>query len=304
MLTVAVTGLGGPDVLRVVEAPDPVAGDGQVLVRVRAVCVQPADLGARVGMIPGGPVPTPFVPGWDFAGEVAAVGAGVPDLGPGDRVVGMVPWHLTRGTPGAYAELVAADADWVVPLPDGLDEVTAATIPLNAQSASQVLTVADLAEPTTVLVVGASGSVGGYAVGLAAAAGHHVIGVATTDDEEWVRGLGAAEVVSRGTELGTVGPVPVVFDLVPVGAPAHAAVADGAVLLATRPTEPLDPARGVRQELVLVVPDRELLRQRVADVAAGRLRTRVAATLPLSAAAEAHRRAEAGGLRGKLVLVP
>lgn len=304
MRAVVVTGLGGPEVLQLVEVPDPVAGAGQVLVRVEAVCVQPADLAARVGMIPGGPVPTPFLPGWDFAGEVVAAGAGVADLAPGDRVVGMVPWHLTRGAPGAYAQYVAADADWVVPLPDGLDAAAAATVPLNALSASRVLAVANLTAPTTVLVVGASGGVGGFVAQLAVAAGHRVVGVATTGDEDWVAGLGVADVVSRDTDLATVGPVPVVLDVVPVGAAAHPAVADGGTLLTTRPTEPIDPPRGVRQELVLVVPDRELLRARVAEVAAGALRTRVAATLPLAEAGEAHRLAEAHGVRGKLVLAP
>jgi NADPH:quinone reductase-like Zn-dependent oxidoreductase len=304
MRAVTVTGLGGPEVLQLVEMPDPVAGDGQVLVRVRAACVQPADLGARTGMIPGGPVPPPFLPGWDFAGEVVAAGAGVADLAAGDRVVGMVPWYLTRGTPGAYAEYVAADADWVVALPDGLDFAAAATVPLNALSASRVLAVAGLTEPTTVLVIGASGGVGGFLAGLAGAAGHHVIGVATGGDEDWVRGLGVAEVVSRETDLATVGPVPVVLDVVPVGAPAHPAVADGGILLTTRMTEPIDPARGVRQELVLVVPERELLRELVAQVAAGELRTRVGATLPLAEAAQAHRLAEGHGVRGKIVLLP
>ncbi len=98
--------------------------------------------------------------------------------------------------------------------------------------------------------------------------------------------------------------VPVVLDPVPVGAAAFAAVADGGTLLSTRPTEPLTPDRGVRQELVLVELDRAALAARVAELADGRLRTRVADILPLSQAARAHRLAEAGGLRGKLILRP
>src|SRR6201991_4872953 len=105
MYGVIVTEHGGPEALRVAELPDPVARPGQVVGRVRAVCVQPADIAARVGMIPGGPVPPPFLPGWDIAGEVAAVGPDVADLVVGDRVVGMIPWYLTRGTPGGYAGL-------------------------------------------------------------------------------------------------------------------------------------------------------------------------------------------------------
>src|SRR5262245_35289561 len=111
MRAVAVTALGGPEVLKVVEQPDPVPAAGEVLVRVRAVCVNPADLGARVGLIPGGPVPPPFLLGWDIAGEVVAVDASVTDLGVGESVVGMIPWYLTRGAVGGYAPLVAADAE-------------------------------------------------------------------------------------------------------------------------------------------------------------------------------------------------
>jgi NADPH:quinone reductase-like Zn-dependent oxidoreductase len=304
MRAVAVAALGGPDVLQVVEWPDPVASTGQVVVRVRAACVQPADMAARVGMIPGGPVPAPFLPGWDLAGEVVAVADGVADLRVGDRVVGMVPWHLTRGAPGAYAELVAAEADWLVPLPDGVDTAVAATLPLNALTARQALDLMSLPAGTTVLVTGASGGVGGFATQLAARAGHRVIAVATNDDEDWVRELGADEVVPRSADLASRAPVPAVLDAVPVGGPASDAVADGGTLVTTRPVPPVDPKRRVRQELVLVRPDRDMLGQLVDDLAEGRLRARVAATLPLAEAARAHRTFEAGGVRGKLVLVP
>src|SRR5690348_17798157 len=121
MLGVVAAALGGPEVLQVAELPEPEAGPGQVVVRVRAVCVHPADVAATTGKIPGGPVAPPFLPGWDIAGEVSSVGAGATDFGVGDRVVGMIPWYLTRGAPGGYAEYVAADSQWLVRLPEGLD---------------------------------------------------------------------------------------------------------------------------------------------------------------------------------------
>jgi len=155
-----------------------------------------------------------------------------------------------------------------------------------------------------VMVTGASGAVGGFAAQLAVQAGHRVLASATYDDEEWVRGLGVETVIPRSAELASFGPVPAVLDAVPVGEPAGAVVADGGVLVTTRHTAPVDPARGLRQEVVLVRPDQQALRELVDAVAAGRLHTRIAATLPLTEAAEAHRHAEAGGLRGKLVLVP
>lgn len=304
MRAVAVTALGGPEVLQVVELPDPVAGPGQVVVRVRAACVNPADLAARTGHIPGGPVQPPFLLGWDIAGEVVEAGEGVADLRPGDRVAGMIPWHLTRGKSGGYAELVAAEAEWLVPVPAGLDLALAATVPLNGLTARHALDMMALPGPTTLLVTGASGGVGGFAAQLAARAGHQVVAQASHDDEDWVRGLGVDKVLPRSADLATVGPVPVVLDAVPVDQPAGAAVADGGRLISTRPTTPVDPARGVRQDFVLVHTDQPALRDLIRDLAGGLLRTRVAATLPLAEAAEAHRRAEAGGLHGKLVLVP
>ena len=305
MLGVVAAALGGPEVLRVTELPEPEAGPGQVVVRIRAVCVQPADIAATTGEIPRGPVPPPFSPGWDIAGEVVSVGPDTADFGVGDRVVGMIPWYSTRGTPGGYAELVAADAEWLVPLPDGLDFVSAASMPLNAQTAHQGLALVSLAmlsAGSSILVTGASGGVGGFAAQLAAQAGYRVLAQASHGDEQWVQSLGAHEVVPRSADLATVGPVAAVFDAVPIGEAAAAAVEDRGVVVATRPTPAIVPARGVRQELQLIRLDRELLASLVGEMAAGRLRTRVAATMPLTEAAAAHRRVLAGGLRGKLVL--
>jgi NADPH:quinone reductase-like Zn-dependent oxidoreductase len=301
---VIVTALGGPEVLQVAELPDPVARPAQVVVRVQAVCVQPADIGARIGMIPRGPVPPPFVPGWDIAGEVSSVGSDVTEFKVGDRVAAMIPWYLTRGAPGGCAELVAAEAEWLVPMPDGLDAVPAATLPLNALTAYQALVLLGLDEPSTVLVTGASGGVGGFATQLAARWGHHVLATASDGDEAWVGELGAAEVIPRSVDLATVGPVPYVLDAVPLGKEVAAAVEDGGLVVSTRPTPTIDPRRGVRQDLQLIRLDREVLAELVGQLAAGELRTRVAATMPFAEAAEAHRLVEAGGLRGKIVLTP
>ncbi|MEU8819935.1 NADP-dependent oxidoreductase [Actinoplanes sp. NPDC048796] len=305
MLGVVAAALGGPEVLQVTELPEPEAGPAQVVVRIRAVCVHPADVAATTGEIPLGPDVPPFSPGWDIAGEVVSVGPGPADLEVGDRVAGMIPWYTTRGVPGGYAEFVAADTDWLVRLPDGLDFVSAATVPLNAQTAHQGLSLVSLAmlpAGSSILVTGASGGVGGFATQLAVQRGYRVFAQASHDDEQWVRELGAHEVVPRSVELSAVGPVAAVFDAVPLGEVAAAAVEDRGVVVVTRPTPGFVPARGVRQELQLIRLDRELLAALVGQVAAGQLRTRVADTMPLTEAAEAHRRVLAGGLRGKLVL--
>jgi len=305
VLGVVAAALGGPEVLQVTELPEPEAGPGQVVVRIRAVCVHPADVASTTGEIPRGPVPPPFSPGWDIAGEVASVGPDTAEFRVGDRVVGMIPWYLTRGAPGGYAEFVAADADWLVPLPDGLEFVSAATVPLNAQTAHQGLSLVSLAmlpAGSSILVTGASGGVGGFAAQLAAQGGYRVLAQASHGDEQWVHEIGAHEVVPRSADLATVGPVAAVFDAVPIGEAAAAAVEDRGVVVTTRPTPAIVPARGVRQELQLIRLDRKLLADLVGQVAAGRLRTRVAATMPLTEAADAHRRVLAGGLHGKLVL--
>jgi NADPH:quinone reductase len=302
VLGVIAAALGGPEVLQVTELPDPEAGPGQVVVRIRAVCVHPADVAATTGRIPRGPVLPPFLPGWDIAGDVASVGPETAEFRVGDRVVGMIPWYLTRGAPGGYAEFVAADAGWLVPLPDGLDFVPAASVPLNAHQGLALVSLAMLPAASSILVTGASGGVGGFVTQLAAQDGFRVVAQASNGDEEWVRSLGAHEVISRSADLAMVGPVAAVFDAVPVGEVAAAAVENGGVAVSTRPTPTIVPARNVRQDLQLIRLDRSLLADLVGRVAAGRLRTRVAATMPLTEAAEAHRRVLAGGLRGKLVL--
>ncbi len=196
------------------------------MVRVRAANVNPTDLGARQGAGRVTPPDPPFVLGWDVAGQVTGVGEGVEDFQPGDRVVGMAHWYESGGSVGGYAESVAFEAEWLVPLPDGLDYETAATIPLNALTARQGLELLDPRDGCDLLVTGASGAVGSFAVQLAAEAGHRVIAQAGRNDERWPHTLGAAEVLPRGMDLGAIDPVPTIFDAVPLGEAVFAAVKD------------------------------------------------------------------------------
>jgi NADPH:quinone reductase-like Zn-dependent oxidoreductase len=305
MRVVEVTRFGGPEVLHPAERPEPEAAPGQVVVRIRAANINPTDLGARSGHFPPGrDQEPPYVLGWDLAGEIAATGEGVSEFQAGDRVVGMIHWYDEEARLGAYAEAVAVEADWVVPLPDGLEYDAACTIPLNALTAAQGLELLALPPVSTLLVTGASGGVGSFAVQLAMVEGHRVIAQAGRDDEAWLHELGVAEVLPRDVDLATVPPVPAVFDAVPLGEPAVVPLEDGGAIVATRKTPDADPARGLRQHWFLIHPDLAKLEELVAAVAAGRLRTRVDRVLPLAEAAEAHRLVEAGGLHGKVVLAP
>ena len=303
MRVIEVTAFGGPEALHVVERTDPVAAPGQVLVRVRAANVNPTDLSVRDGSVVrrAPSVTPPVVPGWDLAGEIAAVGDGVSGLEPGTRVVGMIHWPSTQGEIGAYSELVALDADAVVATPDGVDDPTAATIPLNALTADQALAIVDPAPGTTLLVTGASGAVGAFAAQFAVQRGLRVIAQAGRDDEDFVWSLGVEDVLPRDADLTAIDEVDNVLDAVPVGPVAATRMAAGGTAVFTRGVQDAAP-EGRRYEVVLCKPDPVALRRVVADVGDGLSATRVAQVLPMEDAPRAHELTEAGGNRGKIVL--
>jgi NADPH2:quinone reductase len=291
-----VTAFGGPEVLRLAERPDPEPGPDEVMVEIHATTVNPTDLATRDGSsrrrMPE--LEPPFVLGWDLAGTVPETG---------DRVVGMIPFARIGGRVGAYAERAAVDPSWLAPLPDGVPFEEAATLPLNALTARQSLDLLGLAAGDALLVTGASGGVGGYAVQLAVADGLRVIAVAGRDDDDWVASLGAHEVLARDADLAAIDQVDGVLDAVPLGPAASTpALRDGGTAVFTRPPNPPDPDRDMRFETILVQPDQPTLTRLAEELAAGRLRTRVAQVLPLEEAARGHELAEAGGLHGKVVL--
>jgi NADPH:quinone reductase-like Zn-dependent oxidoreductase len=299
-----VTEFGGPDVLRVAERPWPQPHDGEVVVEVLAANVNPSDLAARSGAIrrrlEG--LQAPFVPGWDLAGVVADAGDGSSGYSVGDPVVGLIPWIEVGGRVGAYARAVAVDPRWLALRPEGLDPIAAATVPLNALTARQALDLIEAPAVNTLLVTGASGAVGAFATQLAARDGLRVLALASDRDEAWVAGLGADAVLPRGTALNELEPVDAVLDAVPIGAAAAVPVRPGGAAVFTRRVDPDGLAPGLRVETPLVRPDAVVLAELVEMVAASQLLTRVAAALDLAEAAEAHRLAEQGGMRGKVVL--
>lgn len=284
--------------------PEP--GSGQVRIRVAAAAVNPVDVQTRSGALTaGGLLPKREVIGigWDVSGTVDALGPEVAGFRRGDAVIGLSDrLALALKT---QAEYVVLDADAVATVPTGTDLVAAATLPLGGLTAAQALDIAAAEPGETLLVTGAAGAVGGYTVQLAALAGVRVVAVAAADDEEMVRDLGAEFFVPRNADLPSAvrelvpGGVHTAVDAASVGMLALDTVRGGGSLVSVLGNAPT-PLRGVRVSNVWIRADGP----RLAELAAAGLRPRVADILPLDRVAEAHCRLAAGGLRGRLVLVP
>jgi len=300
---------GGPEVLRYEDVTLPEPGAGEVRVRVAASAYNPADGGMRGGFLPI-PITLPHTPGYDVSGTVDALGAGVTGLAVGDAVVGFLP----MAADGAAAEHVVAPAEALVPAPAHLPLPDAAGLPSVALTAWQALFESGRVEAgQRVVVNGAGGPVGGYAVQLARRAGAHVIATASPRSRESVVAAGAHEVVDHtATSLldALTEPVDVLLNLAPITAEGFTALAarvrDGGVVVSTTPMVPTpgDAERGVRAETVFVHPDAAVLSRLVGLVDSGELRVEIARRVPLAELPELHRQAEAGQVHGKVVVVP
>lgn len=301
MRAIVITESGGPEALQLVETPAPEPGPGQILVRVSAAAVNPVDLQTAAGMFHElGWINQPDTTGigWDVAGTVARLGPGVAGPAVGTAVAALLD---TLDVPlGGYAEAVLVPAPAVAALPPGLDPVAAATVPLNALTADQALDLLDLPAGARLLVTGAAGAVGGYALSLAARRGLAVTGLARVSDEKFVSDAGAIPVSSLPTEPT----YDAVLDAAALVGPALAAVLDGGRYVGVLPYAVPEPVRGIVTAAVKVHHDGTRLAELLAAAAAGTLPVRVAQALPLTEAAEAHRLAAAGGVRGRYVLRP
>lgn len=311
MRAVVVREFGGPEALEVAEVPVPEPGAGQIRIRVEAAAVNPVDALVRSGGTVRNGMALPrerYGIGWDAAGTVDALGAGVTGFAVGDRVIGMID-RLDLPL-GAYAEYALLEAAETAPAPAGASAAEAATLPLGALTADQALADLALERGRTVLVSGAAGSVGGFGVALAAERGLRVVAVAGERDEKLVRALGAEHFVPRGAEVAHAvrrlvpGGVDGVLDTAPLGVAALEALRFGGAFVSTVPGAAPVPRRRTRVSTVWVGADGERLAELSALAGAGRLPLRVAETLPLDRAADAHRRLAEGGLRGRLVLLP
>jgi NADPH:quinone reductase-like Zn-dependent oxidoreductase len=300
---------GGPEVLQLVDVDRPEPGPTEVLVRVRAAGVNPVDWKCRAA--PGFLRAPPFTVGWDVSGVVEAAAVGVNRFAPGDEVFGMPRFP---GEAGAYAEYVTAPSRQLARKPARLSHVEAAGLPLAGLTAWQILVeTADVRPGQRVLVTAAGGGVGHLAVQVAKARGAYVIGTARGVKHQFLRELGADEVIDyTATDVaGATGDLDVVVDLLGGQSSVRAVptLRPGGLLVPV--TGGGDPgihkaaaAHGVRVARFLVEPDHAGLEGLAALVDAGQLRVEIDTVLPLADASKAHELGEAGRTRGKIVLTP
>lgn len=302
---------GDPDVLRYEDVEQPVPGAGQVRVRVAGTSFNSVDGNIRGGFMQGPiPVVLPHTPGIDVAGTVDALGEGVDGIAVGEKVVGFLPMDGA----GAAAEYVLAPAEVLTPAPESVPLSDAAALPLVGLTAYQALfDHGKLTVGQRVLINGAGGAVGGYAVQLAKGAGAYVIATASPRSSDAVTAAGADEVVDHTTTSVTdavTEPVDIVLNLAPVDPAELAAlvtlVRPGGVVVNTTVwmPAPSDEERGVRGIDLFVRSDAEQLAELVALTDRGELRVDVAERVPLAELSALHGRAAEGAVHGKVVVVP
>jgi NADPH:quinone reductase-like Zn-dependent oxidoreductase len=300
----------GIDNIRVENVADPTAAAGEILIATEASTIHPADVGMVTGQFASwlpNSITAPYTPGWDLAGRIVGVGDGIDASLIGSRAVGFSNWvEAGRGT---QASLVALPQGNVATSADGLPSAQLTTVSLNGLTAWAALKELALQPGQTLVIAGAAGSVGGFALELAAARGVRVIAAVSERDRDYVLGRGASDVAVR--EDGDIGAV--VRKIVPGGADALfdtttslgsaglGAIKDGGLHVTS--TDPPGSERGIRVAKIYGLPDGDAL-QRLADMAtAGRLHTPVAREFNAEQARAAYQEFTSGPHRGQIVLV-
>jgi len=305
---VGITRPGGPEVLAVVERDVREPGPGEVRLAVRAAAVNPTDVGLR--QRGADELPPPWVPGMDAAGVVESVGDGVEHLAVGDEAMAAVAPRRPEG--GAQADLVVVPAASVVAAPEGITAEQAATLPMNALTALHGLDLLGLGEGRTLAVTGGAGLLASYVIPIAKLRGLRVLADASPADEVLVRSFGADVVLPRGEELVAAirleapDGVDAVFDTALLRRDVFPAISEGGALAVVRTWDGDDVEEGIRIERVqvwTVLERTDWLREARELAQRGVLVPRVAGTYPPEAAGEAQMRMEAGGLRGRGVIV-
>jgi NADPH:quinone reductase-like Zn-dependent oxidoreductase len=302
MKAVFIDKFGGPEVLRYGDLPDPVAAPGEVVVDIRAASVNGADWKVRAGQYKQTKFPLGL--GRDFAGVISAIGAGVDDLKVGDAVFGV----LEMGQEGANAEKVAIKAAIVAKKPAGLSDVDAAALALTGLTAlSSVEDTLQLQRGETILIQGGAGGVAGFAIQLAKHIGARVITTTSAANRDYVRSLGADEVIDYNAQDFTkvVSGCEAVFDTVggDVAQKSFAVLKPGgrAAFIASGAQAPSPDRADVKSLRPPVRRERRAL-ERIAELAQiGVVRPPAIKLYRLSEAADAHRLSESRHFRGKLV---
>lgn len=297
---------GGPEVLVYEPAPRPKTGADDVLIKVHATSVNPVDWKVRKGYVREHLALTmPYIPGWDYSGVVEEVGANVHNIKPGDAVFG----REEIGRMGAYAEYIAARAAFVARKPQSLDHTAAASIPIAALTAWQSLfDIGHLERGQRLLIQGAAGGVGTFGVQLAKWKGAFVIGTASERNQQFLRELGADEVIdyNKTPFEDAVHDVDMVFDCVggEVQQRSLNVIKPGGMLVTIvgAPDHKAAAAKGVRAGGGMARPDAGQLAEIARLVVAGTVKPVVSTVLPLAEARKAHELSEGGHTRGKIVL--
>jgi NADPH:quinone reductase-like Zn-dependent oxidoreductase len=281
---------GGPGAIVLEEIPVPAPAAGEVLVKVDAAGVGPWDSWIRAGKS-ALPQPLPLTLGSDLSGVVVSVGPGVTAFAPGEAVFGVTNPQFT----GGYAEYAVAAAGMLAPKPPSLTPTEAASVPVVAVTAWQALfDEAGLKKGARVLIHGAAGNVGAYAVQFAKTAGLHATAAVRTHDVDYVRSLGADAVIDVQSARfeDQAGDMDAVIDLVggDTQARSYAVMKPGAVLVSavSEPDQANAAAQGVKAHFFLVDVTTDRLNRIAALIESGVLRTRVGVLLPLAEARQAH----------------
>jgi NADPH:quinone reductase-like Zn-dependent oxidoreductase len=305
MKAIVINAYGNEDVVNYVEVDRPEPKADEVLLKVHAAAVNPADWKIRDGMGERFGFKLPLILGGDIAGTVAAVGDGVENFQQGDAVYGMTLSTLS----GGYAEYAVAKADAIAPKPESLNFEEAAAIPIGALTAWQAMfDVANLSSGQKILITGASGGVGSMAVQLAKAKGAFVIGTASGKNEQFVRDLGADEFVdyTKQNFEEVVTDVDVVFDTVGNDTQERAfqTLKQGGFLVSSAGTPSAEKAQelGVTAAFVFCKSNAQQLAQINSLIAEGKLKIHIETLLPLAEAKKAHQLSQSGRTRGKIVL--
>ena len=310
MKAVGIMKHGGPEVLEVLQVPEVEAGPGQIRIRNYAAAVNPTDVAARNGLMAEFQKinPPPYVPGMDAAGIVDQLGEGVEtDIKVGDEIIAMV---VPSGNYGAYREQIVLDQNAVVRAPKGTTHIEACTLPMNSLTARLSLDLLGLKEGQVLAVTGSPGAYGGYVVQLAKADGLRVIADSNESDEKLLKSLGVDLIIPRGEGYAErikqefPNGVDGMADGALLNELAIDAVKDGGSFTSIRGFKG-KPQREINFTTTWVTAydrKKEILETLRDQAEEGILTLRVADSVSTDNASEAHRRLEAGGTRGRMVI--